>query len=59
TVFGPGADGRAIPLHLPERVRDQLMRIGYDARMLTRYIEAGTGAWRRPRHTQLQQRRTM
>ncbi|GIF48109.1 Flp pilus assembly CpaF family ATPase [Asanoa ferruginea] len=59
TVFGPGADGRAVPRHLPERVRDQLMRIGYDARMLTRYIEAGTGAWRRPRHTQLQQRRTM
>ncbi|MEV0717283.1 ATPase, T2SS/T4P/T4SS family [Asanoa sp. NPDC050611] len=56
TVFGPGADGRAIPRHLPERVRDQLFRIGYDARMLTRYIEAGVGAWRRPRHTQLQQR---
>ncbi len=51
TVFGPGPDGRAVPRHLPERVRDQLLRIGYDARMLSRYIEAGTGAWRRPRHS--------
>nr|MDT0661198.1 ATPase, T2SS/T4P/T4SS family [Micromonospora sp. DSM 115978] len=53
TVFGPGADGRAIPMHLPERIRDQLLRIGYDVRMLSRYIEARTGAWRRPRYTRL------
>ncbi|MGI5211386.1 CpaF family protein [Plantactinospora sp. CA-290183] len=53
TVFGPGPDGRAIPRHLPERVRDQLLRVGYDARLLSRYIEVGTGAWRRPRHSQL------
>jgi hypothetical protein len=56
TVFGPGPDGRAVPRHLPERVRDQLLRIGYDARMLSRYIEAGTGAWRRPRHSELRRR---
>ena len=53
TVFGPGPDGRAVPRHLPERVRDQLLRVGYDARLLSRYIEAGVGAWRRPRHSQL------
>ncbi|MEV0734294.1 ATPase, T2SS/T4P/T4SS family [Polymorphospora sp. NPDC050346] len=52
-VFGPGPDGRAVPQHLPERIREQLLRIGYDARMLSRYIEAGTGAWRRPRHTRV------
>jgi pilus assembly protein CpaF len=53
TIFGPGADGRAVPRHLPERIRDQLMRVGYDARLLSRYVEAGVGAWRRPRHTRL------
>ncbi|ROT33816.1 CpaF family protein [Micromonospora sp. HM5-17] len=57
TVFGPGPDGRAIPRHLPERIRDQLLRVGYDARLLTRYIEAGTGAWRRPRHSLLGRQR--
>ncbi|GAB3151012.1 CpaF/VirB11 family protein [Micromonospora sonneratiae] len=56
TVFGPGSDGRAVPRHLPERVRDQLMRVGYDPRVLSRFIEAGTGAWRRPRHSQLRRR---
>jgi pilus assembly protein CpaF len=56
TIFGPGADGRAVPMHLPERVRDDLMRVGYDARMLSRYIEARTGAWRRPRRSQLRRR---
>ncbi|MFV2017362.1 CpaF family protein [Micromonospora sp. LOL_023] len=53
TVFGPGPDGRAIPRHLPERVREQLLRIGYDVRGLTRYIEAGVGGWRRPKHSVL------
>ncbi|MFC0100301.1 CpaF family protein [Micromonospora marina] len=53
TVFGPGPDGRAVPRHLPERIRDQLLRVGYDARLLTRFVEAGVGAWRRPRHTRL------
>jgi pilus assembly protein CpaF len=56
TVFGPGADGRAVPMHLPERVRDQLLRVGYDVRILSRYIEAKTGAWRRPRRSQLRRR---
>ncbi|SCL38022.1 Pilus assembly protein, ATPase of CpaF family [Micromonospora pallida] len=55
-IFGPGPDGRAVPKHLPERVRQQLLRIGYDARVLSPYIEAGTGAWRRPRHTRLGRR---
>ena len=54
TVFGPGPDGRAVPRHLPERIRDQLLRAGYDLRTLARYAEAGTGAWRRPRHSRLQ-----
>ena len=47
TVFGPGPDGRGIPMHLPERVRDDLMRVGYDVRMLSRWIDAGHGAWSR------------
>jgi Flp pilus assembly CpaF family ATPase len=44
-IFGPSADGRAGPQHLPERVRDDLMRVGYDPRVLSRWIEAGYGAW--------------
>ena len=48
TVFGPGADGRGVPRHLPGRVRDQLLRVGYDARALAGWIEAGHGAWRQP-----------
>ncbi|MFB9234875.1 CpaF family protein [Plantactinospora siamensis] len=56
SVFGPGPDGRAVPRHLPERVRDELLRVGYDARLLARYIEAGVGAWRRPRHSRLGRR---
>jgi hypothetical protein len=35
-------------MHLPERVREQLLRVGYDTRVLSRYIDAGMGAWRRP-----------
>ncbi|HZM81757.1 MAG TPA: ATPase, T2SS/T4P/T4SS family [Candidatus Limnocylindrales bacterium] len=48
TVFGPGPDGRAVPRHLPERIREDLMDVGYDPRELTAYIEAGTqnrGSW--------------
>ncbi|MEU5551795.1 CpaF/VirB11 family protein [Micromonospora sp. NPDC047793] len=55
-VFGPGPDGRAVPRHLPERVRGQLLRVGYDARLLSRWIEAGQGAWRRPKQTRLGRR---
>ncbi|GGM42814.1 ATP/GTP-binding protein [Micromonospora sonchi] len=55
-VFGPGPDGRAVPRHLPERVREQLLRVGYDARLLSRWIEAGQGAWRRPKQTRLGRR---
>lgn len=45
-VFGPGPDGRAIPRHLPEHLRERLALVGYDARVLVPYIEAGRGAWR-------------
>ncbi|WP_428962618.1 CpaF family protein [Micromonospora fluostatini] len=55
-VFGPGPDGRAVPRHLPERIRDQLLRVGYDARLLSRWVEAGAGAWRRPRNSRLARR---
>ena len=48
TVFGPGMDGRGVPKHLPGRVRDHLLRVGYDSRALSGWIEAGHGAWRRP-----------
>jgi Flp pilus assembly CpaF family ATPase len=44
-VFGPGPDGRAVPRHLPERMREQLQLAGYDARELVPYIEARRGAW--------------
>ncbi|MEU8002404.1 ATPase, T2SS/T4P/T4SS family [Catellatospora sp. NPDC049111] len=53
TVFGPGPDGRAVPRHLPERIRDDLMDVGYDPRELVPYIEAGPhnrGAWTRELH---------
>lgn len=53
TVFGPGPDGRGIPKHLPARLRDQLLRVGYDPRQLSRWIEGGQGAWQRRRHTLL------
>jgi Flp pilus assembly CpaF family ATPase len=51
TIFGTGPDGRAVPRHLPERLRDPLLRVGYDPRELTGYIAAGErnlGAWTRP-----------
>ena len=44
-VFGPGTDGRAAPMHLPDRVRGELMGVGYDARVLGPWIDAGHGAW--------------
>jgi pilus assembly protein CpaF len=44
-IFGPSMDGRAAPRHLPERVRGELLAIGYDCRVLSRWIEAGYGAW--------------
>ncbi|MBV1851737.1 CpaF family protein [Catellatospora tritici] len=50
TVFGPGPDGRGVPRHLPERIRDDLMDVGYDPRELIPYIEAGAhnrGSWTR------------
>lgn len=50
-VFGPGPDGRAVPRHLPERLRERMAMAGYDARVLVPYIEAQRGAWhtsRRP-----------
>jgi Flp pilus assembly CpaF family ATPase len=51
TIFGPGDDGRAVPRHLPERLREPLLRVGYDPRVLTPYIEHGRGAWQRPLQT--------
>lgn len=60
TVFGPGPDGRAVPRHLPERLRDPLLRAGYDPRVLSDYIQAGDanrGAWTTPLSTILGGRR--
>jgi Flp pilus assembly CpaF family ATPase len=51
TIFGPGEDGRAVPRHLPDRLREQLLRVGYDPRVLAPYIEHGRGAWQRPLQT--------
>jgi hypothetical protein len=47
-LFGPGPDGRAVPKHHPERIRDQLLRVGYDSRTLAPFIAAGHGGWARP-----------
>lgn len=54
TIFGPGPDGRAVPRHLPERIRDDLLDVGYDPRELVPYIEAGAnnrGSWTRELRT--------
>ncbi|HEX6684906.1 MAG TPA: ATPase, T2SS/T4P/T4SS family [Candidatus Limnocylindrales bacterium] len=54
TVFGPGPDGRAVPKHLPERIREDLMDVGYDPRELVGYIESGVnnrGSWNYELHT--------
>lgn len=50
-LFGPGRDGRAVPRHHSERVRDQLLRVGYDSRYLTEHIRTGEGGWQRPLRT--------
>jgi pilus assembly protein CpaF len=50
-LFGPGQDGRAVPRHHPERIRDQLLRVGYDSRHLADHIRAGDGGWNRPLRT--------
>jgi hypothetical protein len=47
-LFTPGPDGRAVPAHHPERIRDQLLRVGYDSRALAGAIATGEGGWRRP-----------
>ena len=56
TVFGPGPDGRAAPRHLPERIRDQLAAGRVRRPPALPLIEAGAGAWRRPRTTRLGRR---
>ena len=43
TVFGPGADGRAVPLHRPDCL-DGLVRAGFDVA----WLERRQGAWPRP-----------
>jgi Flp pilus assembly CpaF family ATPase len=55
-LFGPGADGRAVPRHHPERIRDRLRRVGYDSRDLAAFIAAGDGGWRAPLRTRTGQR---
>lgn len=48
TIFGPGLDGRAVPKNQPERLRNPLRRVGYDARALVPYAQQGEhnrGAW--------------
>jgi hypothetical protein len=43
TVFGPGPDGRAVPLHSPRCLPD-LVRVGFDASLL----DLRDGAWTTP-----------
>jgi Flp pilus assembly CpaF family ATPase len=47
-LFAPGPDGRAIPRHHPERLREVLLRAGYDSRRLAGAMAVGDGGWRRP-----------
>jgi Flp pilus assembly CpaF family ATPase len=51
TLFGPGPDGRAVPMHQPERLRAALLRVGYDTTSLVPYIERGHGMWSRELRT--------
>jgi Flp pilus assembly CpaF family ATPase len=48
TLFGPGPDGRAVPVHHPERLRDQLLLAGFDSRTLAPAMAAGDGGWQVP-----------
>lgn len=43
TVFGPGADGRAVPLHRPQCLSD-LVRVGFDPSVL----DQRNGTWTNP-----------
>ena len=48
TVFGPRADGRTAPVHLPDRLTGELAAVGYDARAaLSSQIPGRRGANRR------------
>ncbi len=47
-LFGPGPDGRAVPRHHPERLRETLRRAGYDSRTVASYLATGDGGWRAP-----------
>ncbi|MFY1633673.1 ATPase, T2SS/T4P/T4SS family [Solwaraspora sp. WMMB335] len=45
-VFGPGLDGRAVPMHQPDRLKQHFRLVGYDSTVLTAYRSRGT--WPRP-----------
>ncbi|MGH3680357.1 MAG: CpaF family protein [Natronosporangium sp.] len=47
-LFAPGPDGRGVPRHHPERLREVLLRAGYDSRRLAAAMATGDGRWRRP-----------
>jgi Flp pilus assembly CpaF family ATPase len=44
-IFGPGPDGRAVPLHQPDRLKQQFLLAGYDPTVLTAH--RGRGDWPR------------
>jgi hypothetical protein len=49
-------DGRTVPRYQPERLRDQLRRVGYDSIILTAHAPAGRdnqGAWTFPLQTKV------
>lgn len=45
-IFGPGLDGRAVPLHQPDRLRHPLVLAGYDPTVLAAH--RARGCWPRP-----------
>jgi pilus assembly protein CpaF len=44
-VFGPGAGGRAVPRHLPERLGERLLLAGYDPRVLVPHLDQRHDGW--------------
>ncbi len=45
-IFSPGPDGRAVPAHQPDRLKQQFLLAGYDPAVLTAH--RGRGVWARP-----------
>ncbi|MGI5213865.1 CpaF family protein [Plantactinospora sp. CA-290183] len=45
-IFAPGSDGRAVPMHQPDRLKQHFLLAGYDPTILTAH--RGRGGWPHP-----------